>query len=799
MTALSSTGNFSRFGTYFLYKLRGLRSLIIMNGIFALLSYPLAFTAFSLYINVYNEQYAMRLDGLIDTPQYDEVSRRVTAMNDFFIVAVIIGVIMLMAMFLMSYIIPAKSFRWLHRKTVVDMDYSLPVSDDTRFFGDLLAGLAGSLVPHGLAAAIGYLLLDAALSGFIRVDEDILAYDAVRVAIFQGMLTGLFACVMFTALSLLIMSVCGRTAESRIYPFVLNAAIPIVHIVCLYIVLGNVRGYEMGISDSTMDSAAASSPLGLLGVTLPNFLNGTLSHIESNLPLFRAEIFIPALIVVLACLAGAYFLIKFRRAERVGQPFVYRAVKLLIPALVTFAVVAPFASTVLPEMFGDGDPEYSYSPPVGSLIFAMVIATFVLYVIMELISGRGFRKFYITLGKYAATLAGCMLICLGLYFSEGFGIGRAVPAADDVAQVHFDFNSYEDDEDFYSDVYEKANIQAVTDMHRAIIDSPEEPSLFNIDISYRMNNGTYLARQYRVSEELYSKYIREIITPEAYYRTFRGYLDVLSGATIVEIDTLALNGKIAVDIPGETFCQALLRDCEKVSYEKLFGDSGEAIPSRVIRITTYDPEHVSMYSSQMGYTITFEVPGWHENVIALLEQNGVALGFTPSDYATAILCKGTKSGENSFMLTQNVLAAFYKSGDSSLSLEEYEHHGVYLPVYPLDENGDIDVERILAEDIDLKSTEGRTPVEEYGVVMIPIDDPMTKQLFDGSSFSTAEGLGYSDHAEDGEDCYILCLTRSRNAAEYISDYSELYLYISADHYDEAEKMFDEYNVLVPMA
>ena len=41
MTARSLTGNFANFGAYFTYKLRSLRSVLILNGIFALLSYPL--------------------------------------------------------------------------------------------------------------------------------------------------------------------------------------------------------------------------------------------------------------------------------------------------------------------------------------------------------------------------------------------------------------------------------------------------------------------------------------------------------------------------------------------------------------------------------------------------------------------------------------------------------------------------------------------------------------------------------------------------------------------------------------
>jgi len=155
MTARSLTGNFANFGAYFTYKLRSLRSVLILNGIFALLSYPLMMGGVLPY--AYNEVAMERLreTGLQESEAFANLERQSDTLGSLAVTGMVIGFIMLAAMFLMSYVICSKSFRWLYKKSIVDMDYSLPVSDDTRFFGDLLASLAGSMVPHLLAILVG--------------------------------------------------------------------------------------------------------------------------------------------------------------------------------------------------------------------------------------------------------------------------------------------------------------------------------------------------------------------------------------------------------------------------------------------------------------------------------------------------------------------------------------------------------------------------------------------------------------------------------------------------------------------
>ena len=103
MTALSSTGNFSKFGTYFLYKLRTLRPMIILNGIFALLSYPFAFgilTAGAVTSKQQNELFAkysenMSYSQIAELPEYVKLESTLELLGGLMIMAVVIGVMML--------------------------------------------------------------------------------------------------------------------------------------------------------------------------------------------------------------------------------------------------------------------------------------------------------------------------------------------------------------------------------------------------------------------------------------------------------------------------------------------------------------------------------------------------------------------------------------------------------------------------------------------------------------------------------------------------------------------------------
>ena len=766
MTAQSSTGNFSKFGTYFFYKLKTLRTMITMNSIFALLSYPLALGLFIPFSYYYSEEYAALYSG-VSTAYYREVAAKADSLQGLCIGAMVVAIIMLICMFIMSYIIPAKSFRWLYKKTIVDMDYSLPVSDDTRFFGDLLAGLSGSLVPHGIAVGIGLILLNFADFRWAGSEGEVIYRELFT----QTMITGFFSCIMFTAISLLVISVCGRSAEARIYPFVINAVIPVIHALCLVIVLENTYGYVT--NDSAYDSMAATSPLGLLAQSFYYTLsNGGQDNFA--MPLFRAEILIPALLIIVACITAAYFIIKYRRTERVGSPFVFKALKPVVTSLVIFAVVLPFAAVVLPLIYEPEDMTYySFTPNPGGYIIACVVITFVLYVIMELISGKGFKRFYLTAAKYIATLTGSAVVCICLYLSNGMGMGSYVPNADQVSKIFFSIEKQVSDywyatDDFCGIVAEEENISTIVDIHRDILDSPEVDSTrMHFSLTEYMDNGTYITRQYNISEEQYERYLRELVTPEAYYSNFTHEME-MAGDKIISVNKNDGNGEVDMNIPSDVFREAFRKDCENVSYERLFDDYGYI--KRVV-FNSFEDE-MPAYISQSGYSFAMDIYPWYENMIALLENNQVrdVTEVKPEDYPSVMLV----CGSSPLYSDNEILGAFYKTGDTTLSLWEYKRE-CYGYSSGLSES-----------DVD------RYALYDCNAVKVPSTDERVKTLFENGTSNLPD-------TTDSRGCYFLVLLPYANAREYHYDNSRMQadmVYIRPEYYELADKLFAEMNVLV---
>ncbi len=665
MTARSLTGNFSKFGTYYLYKLRTMRSMIILNSIFALLSYPLAFGILIPYVGIHKEMELIRIQTQYGSSQrLQELTAQSRSLESLFIAAVIIGIIMLGAIFVMNFVVTNKAFRWLYKKSIVDMDYSLPVSGDTRFCGDLLVTLSTCLVPHLIAIFTGMLLWkcvpfgDSIYSSTGSVNS---LYETLDSMIPQLMFTGFAACVMLIALTLFIMSLCGRAAESGLYPAVFNVIIPIVISVCIGIVITNTYGAVdsvYGLSGETLNSYTAvafTSPLGLLICTLIYAVDTSswaVDDVVFNAPLFRPEIMIPLIIITLVLLAGAYFLIRNRRAERVGNAFVYKAMKFVIPALVIFSIVASFSTYILSRLFPNhaanaywsgGYYASPYTEDAAGYIIAMLIITFVLYVIMELISGKGFKKFHITLLKYVVTVAGSFLICMGLFFSNGFGAAYRVPNASDVVSVGV--NIYDNSTEFGGGVSGVVklpeNIEAIVDIHRDIPKNGPETDGYDYSffVSYTLKDGTSLYRHYFLTEERYNDACEKLFSTELYANYHFGslILDIPTEGTS-EYTSLytEMGGEIELHIPAEELRAALLKDCEKLTPELMY-DPTKRGPSEYIELRRTD----TVGDRMTGITTGLNLYSWYDNTIALLESYGITglLRVDTSEYAVAYLAK----------------------------------------------------------------------------------------------------------------------------------------------------------------
>ena len=348
MTAQNSANKsvFYKFLPYYLNKVKYLRPQLIMSIIFSVLSYP----AFMLIINILCpvERELIELSQYISDPTPEQYEMNMALLDkrsllySLLIAEIVIGVLSLVGLFIFTFVTTLRSFRYLHNKSVVDMDMSLPINHNTRFFGDLAAVFTVNILPHLIAILLAQILLQFAdLSAFDTQGETQAIVDAIMGPM---AFTGLFMCIMEVALTLLMISFCGRLAEACIYPILMNFAIPVIHSMSVNLVESGVYGAVLYPSSFTavMGSAypiTASSPLGMLIMTLYSMISTDCKWSVSDCgPIFRPEYGIPALLVTLACFAGAYFLIKYRRAERVGMPYVYKGMGLVIPGIVIFAI-----------------------------------------------------------------------------------------------------------------------------------------------------------------------------------------------------------------------------------------------------------------------------------------------------------------------------------------------------------------------------------------------------------------------------------------------------------------------------
>ncbi|MBE6759063.1 MAG: hypothetical protein E7554_03115 [Ruminococcaceae bacterium] len=626
-------GNFSKFGAYYRYKLRSMRTLTILNSIFALLSYPLVMTLMIFGTNLSVKMEAMyEIENYHKLPEYIDLKASAGMVQSLAEAAVVICFLMLAAMFLMNYVFISKAFRWLYKKSVVDMDYSLPVSDDTRFFGDLLASLTGSLVPHLGAIAVGgglYWLLP--FEGMKAPSDEVAALFGV---LLQLVFTGVAACVMFMGICLLVMSCCGRVVESRIMPFVANAVIPIIHVICIINLTQGLYGYGYN-SDYEYMSIGTTSPLGLLFATMLALVNA--GYLEDFfVPMLRPEIMIPLIIITVGCFVGAYLLIRFRRAERVGSPYVYSGFKLVMPSVVIFSIVALFAVALLPSSGKIG--ELRASDVVGP-IAAMVIITFIIYLIMELISGRGFAKFHRTIGRYALTVAVSVGVCLMLYFSQGMGFASLVPDVDDVDSAEIQMYVLGDDYDGCPEIQgvemvSDEDISRLIEVHESL--PKKDRNLrgeYNFNVEYRLYGGSIIHREYSVTREEYIAAMNRILTPEVFLRDQLGrYIgtlaydntDRLKDYRITYIRRVDdMKAEIEADLPMEDLVAALKKDAEMVSVDLLNSKEYENI--RMGFDVVYKP--VSGNDTPRDpYLMTYiDLWEWQENTIELLEQNGAEI------------------------------------------------------------------------------------------------------------------------------------------------------------------------------
>ncbi len=383
-----------------------------------------------------------------------------------------------------------ESFKCLHDKSVVDMKLALPMTATQRFFSNFLSGLFTYLMPFFAVQVISLLLTGYGMlfmDGKTFIDEYVTyqksyvcdIFGLIMPILLKLILGGTLCMLMLYTTAVLITVCCGSKFESIAHTILINVIIPSTILCVLFSMLDNLYGINAevpGVKAIMYTSVAGGVIATADWVSQGDYLMGN----SMNYGVWALIFFL----ITAALGALAFFLYKKRRAEQVSKPFVFKLAYYIIITGAIFCLVSCFVmaeSTVIPA----------------------IITTAIIYMIFEVVTNRGFKRFWLSIIKYAVTVAAAYAVIFIGIKTEGFGAVQRIPSASSVKSIELSYGGFYGDfsnlnnYDYYSFsrsdapllIKDRTNIDTIVDAHHAIIDFyNEHKTLSSYSNYYELND-----------------------------------------------------------------------------------------------------------------------------------------------------------------------------------------------------------------------------------------------------------------------------------------------------------------------
>ncbi len=662
MTAQNSRIDFYNFKPYFLTKLKSLRGFAVVQAVLAVLAYPISTFMMRLYHetqekyvearNIVNDltDFSGDYSQVIGTPEYiqmTEIGHRFQTISALFSFSVLLALVALVGIAVMHFVVQMKCFRWLYNKEMVDMDYSLPVSSDARFIADFFAGLMTAGVPHVLSIIAGTIIL----WGWSYPDSGISGYVFTEVAC-----AGAAACLLFYCFNMLIISVCGKRDRMVVMAVLANFALPIMIMSGYAIVM--ICGYGNTVSDIYTNMSLAAGPFSPLSLVLAaivsfdtttEYIYGEMIH--AGIPyILRPEVIIPVVVLSVGFFAAAWVLVKKRRAENVGNPFVFKPARHVVNIGFVLTLVLLFAMIILMQT---AEGYWGGSSNVLQSVLCMITATFLAYIALEL-SAVGVKRFGLTILRWLGVMAGCGAGTLGLMSADGFGSGWAVPEEKDVNHVyyHVDGSSVASISSLGSFASDSSVIEQITQLHEQVPNLKDYSNVFEgisegwlgdgnnklsergpvIYLRYYMKNGFTREFRYLVDEEFCERFVESVVLRQNLLEDFTAF-NLSETNYLKEQNITAYSLAKCYDserIPVEAFSSQEL-------YDAAYADIKAVDISKLTETTAGEySKELSFFMNGVCYdgdkiepAFSAAIYPWMTNTIAILESHGISIDFTP--------------------------------------------------------------------------------------------------------------------------------------------------------------------------
>lgn len=494
MTAATSTLKKSFFKTHFKNTILESKKFLFIVSVLHLIGYPvIAFT-----IRYYSEH-----------PDNTDESYAIASC-----IALAIAI-------LSGAIIAISIFNYLYKKSTVDMNLSLPLTTRQRFLSEYFAGLTIYIVPAIIGGLIGTVIL---LTGKHELME------IVKYTIYIGSVV-IIGMILYYSLTVLILSCCGSLFETILSTLLINAMIPASIYLLSYTIISN-DSFGLSSNSLFLNQIFISSPIGNAAFIIYFFDNVNMyGNVNTNL---YVHWLIPTLIFTVLIVLLSYFLYKKRKAEQVSKPYVYKFIYYAILFFVTFCIISIFKVST-------GSSDYTAqtdSTPIDASFFPAVMCSSIVFFIMEIISNRGFKKFWLSILKFAGTITCIYAVLLLCHATNGFGVNKYVPLESAVDNVIIDFDNTST---YNLPIRNKHTIHDVVSLHEKVIKEKYEDkntshkeiseseldqrikngalatyNRKNISITYYLKNGSILTREYNVSDEQMEQLYASMMTGRDY-------------------------------------------------------------------------------------------------------------------------------------------------------------------------------------------------------------------------------------------------------------------------------------------
>lgn len=399
-------------------------------------------------------------------------------------------------------------FKYLYKKSAVDMRLSLPMTTGQRFVSDFLSGLFIYVVPFIGAEIISLLLTligHLAFDGKLITEKIVLgngeinyyswechAFEQLYPFIWRIILGGLMLMVMFYVITVIAAGCCGNVFESAAYDILLCGLVPLAVVLAVSTVSQNINGFD---SDAYLIKLVPwCGPFGgAYGLIM------TLESLRYDLDyefgyndygLGFGKWFIIFTLITVALGFAAFLIYRKRKAEDTGKPVVFG---IFYHIIMTIGI---FSLCYLMIMSGTEN------------FVPVFVISFILYFVMHVIRNRGFGKIVKGLVIYAVTVLLSVGSFLVLNDTKCFGAGDFVPAADKVTKVETYYTGQLEATYGTSKKYEIRDPEALsilTQVHRDIIEYYNTDSIDSgfssymdsgLLIKYTLNSGRTVTRYY---------------------------------------------------------------------------------------------------------------------------------------------------------------------------------------------------------------------------------------------------------------------------------------------------------------